>query len=90
MLLMIEKDIRGGICNVMHRYAKINNKYMKGCYPSTEQSYLMYWNVNNLCGLAMSQKLPVDGFKWENRSLDSGRYSYRTMMMTVTKVTSLS
>ena len=36
MLLMIEKDIRGGICNVMHRYAKSNNKYMKGCYPSTE------------------------------------------------------
>ena len=49
----------------------------------------MYWNVNNLCGLAMSQKLPVDGFKWKNRSLDSRRYSYRTMMMTV-KVTSLS
>ena len=50
----------------------------------------MYWNVNNPYGLAMSQKLPVDGFKWENRNLDSGRYSYRTMMMAVTKVTSLS
>ena len=31
---------------------------------SKESSYLMYWDYNNLCGCAMSQKLPVDGFKW--------------------------
>ena len=29
MLLMEEKGIRGGICHVIHRYAKANNKYMK-------------------------------------------------------------
>ena len=28
-----------------------------------EPSCLKYWNVNNLYGQAMSQKLPVNGFK---------------------------
>ena len=29
MLLMVEKEIRGGICHAIHSYAKTNNKYMK-------------------------------------------------------------
>ena len=29
MLLMVEKGIKGGICQVIHRYTKANNKYMK-------------------------------------------------------------
>ena len=27
MLLMIEKDIRGGICHAIYQYVKANNKY---------------------------------------------------------------
>ena len=64
MLLMIEKGIRGGICQVTHRYAKANNKYMKNYDKSNESSYIEYLYANNLYGWAMSQNLPVNGFKW--------------------------
>ena len=29
MLLMVEKDIRGGICHAIHRYTKASNKHKK-------------------------------------------------------------
>ena len=64
MILMIEKGIRGGICQATHRYAKVNNKYMKDFNKNIESSYIQYLNANNLYGWAMSQKLPVNDFKW--------------------------
>ena len=64
MLLMVEKGIRGGICCFIYRCAKSNNKYMKEHDKNKESSNLQYWNVNNLYGWAMSQKLPVNNFEW--------------------------
>ena len=64
MLLMIEKAIRGGMCQAIHRYAKANNKYMNNYDKNIESSHLMYLDANDLYGLAMSQKIPVNGFKW--------------------------
>ena len=64
MLLTVEKGIRDGICNAIHRYAKANNKYMKNYDKNVESSCLMYLDANNLYGWAMSQKLPANGFKW--------------------------
>ena len=64
MLVMVGKDIRGEICHSIYRYAKANNKYMKDYEKSKESSYLKYWDLNNLYGWAMSQKLPVNSFEW--------------------------
>ena len=65
MLLMIEKEIRGGICQAAHRYFKANDKYMNNYDKKIDSSYIIYriLDGNNLYGRAMSQKLPVNGFK---------------------------
>ena len=64
MLLMVEKGIKGGICHSIYRYVKANDKYMKDYDKNKELSYIKYWNLNNLYGWAMSQKLPVNNFEW--------------------------
>ena len=64
ILLMVEKGIRGGICHVIHRYAKANNKYMKDYNKDKEESFLENLDANILYGWAMSGPLPVDGFDW--------------------------
>ena len=64
MLLMIEAGIRGGICQSIHRYAEANNKYINKYNENIPSSYLMYLDANYLYGWAMSQKLPVNDFKW--------------------------
>ena len=37
---------------------------MKSYVKSIESSFIEYLDANNLYGWAMSQKLPVNGFKW--------------------------
>ena len=64
MLLMVEKGIRGGMCQAIHKYAKANNKYMKNYDKNIESLSIEYSDENNLYGWAMSQKLPVNDFKW--------------------------
>ena len=63
MLLMIENGIRGGICHAIQRYAKANNKYMNDYKKNKGYSYIQYLDTNNLYGKAMSEKLPIKGFK---------------------------
>ena len=63
MLLMAGKGISGGICYSIHQYEKANNKYIKDCDKNKESSYVQYWDVNNLYGWVMSQKLPVNNFE---------------------------
>ena len=37
---------------------------MKNYHENKESSYIQYWDVNNLCGWAMSEKVPVNNFEW--------------------------
>ena len=64
MLLMFERGIRGGIAQVVRKYASANNKYMGDKFNLNEDTtYLQCLDANNLYGWAMSQPLPT-GFKW--------------------------
>ena len=63
MLLIVEKGIRGGICHSINRYAK-DNKYIKDYNKNKESSYIKYGDVNDLYGWSMSQKLPVNRFRF--------------------------
>ena len=40
------------------------SKYMNNYDKKIDSSYIEYLDANNLYGWAMSQKLPVNGFKW--------------------------
>ena len=61
---MVEKGTGSGICHAIYWYVKANNKNIKSYDKNVESLYLKYWNVNNLYGWAMSQKLHLGSFKW--------------------------
>ena len=47
MLLIVEKKIRGGICQAMYRFSKANNKYMTNYNKNKKSSYVQYFDENN-------------------------------------------
>ena len=82
--IKIEKGIRGRICQATHRYAKANNKYMKNYDKNIESSYIEYLDANNLYGWVMSQKLPVNGFKWvKQKMLSKFNEDFKKNMMKI-------
>ena len=87
MLLMVEKGIRGGICNTIHQYAKANNKYTKDYDKNKQLSYLNYVNndVNTLYRWAMSQKLPTFNFEQVEDTSQFNEDFIKTMMKKVKK-----
>ena len=56
MLDMIEKMKRGGLCFVgSKRHVQANNHYLDNYDETKPETYLMYWDANNLYGWAMMQ-----------------------------------
>ena len=45
-----------------------NNPLVEGYDPEKPSSHIIYLDVNNLCGWAMSQPLPTGAFRWEEDS----------------------
>ncbi|XP_044748775.1 uncharacterized protein LOC123309638 [Coccinella septempunctata] len=71
MYMFVERGIRGGLSQVCgKRRAHANNKYIPNYDPSKPENYLMYFDINNQYGWAMSQYLPYDGFEWVDSNID--------------------
>lgn len=64
MFNMIESGIRGGMSTITQRYAKANNKDLDNYNPKQKESWIRYYDANNLYGWAMSQKLPYGYFEF--------------------------
>ena len=60
---MVDKGINKSKKVSINCYAKDNNKHMKDCGKNKESKNLEYWNVNNLYGWKMSEKLLVNKFE---------------------------
>ena len=64
MFRFFERQIRGGVSSVFHRFSQANNKFMKDFNPSQPSKFIVYLDANSLYPTAMMQPLPVGGFKW--------------------------
>ena len=64
MYIFFEKGTRSGISYISNRYSKANNKYLKSHDPKQQSKHNLYLDTNNLYGYAMSNLLPISGFKW--------------------------
>ena len=71
--LFIEKGPREGISYIAKRYAKTNNKHMKDYDPKKLSKFIIYLDMNNLYGWAMSEYLPYERFKWLKTLMSTGK-----------------
>ena len=62
--MLFEQGIRGGISYINKSYSKTNNEYGQDYDKEKPKKYIIYLDMNNLYGHAVSQYLPYAGFKW--------------------------
>ena len=62
--MFFEQGMRCGISYINKRYSKANNEYCQDYNKEKPKKCIIYLDMNNLCGHAMSQCLPYADFKW--------------------------
>jgi hypothetical protein len=71
ILNMMEDMKRGGLCFVgSKRHVVANNKYLPNHDTTKPESFLMYWDCNNLYGKAMCDLLPYKNLRYSNETLE--------------------
>ena len=64
--MMFEGAKRGGMCTIgSDRYAQSNNKHLKEYDPTKPPVSCFHTDANGLYSGAMSNPLPIGGYKWE-------------------------
>ena len=63
-ILYIESGLRGGLSQVSLRYGCANNKFIPNYNKDLEDSYIIYFDVNNLYGGMLILSIPYATFKW--------------------------
>ena len=56
--------MKEGISYVSNKYSKSNKEYCPNYDDKKPENYIIYLDMNNLYGDAMSQYLPHGGIKW--------------------------
>ena len=68
MFRFFERQIRGGVSTVFHRFSQANNKFQEDFDSTKPSKFIVYLDANSLYPTAMMQPLPVDGFEWLSKS----------------------
>lgn len=73
ILNMIEQSIRGGICQVSHRFLRANNRYMEDYQEEEPESYIVTFDANSIYPHSLKQHLPYRDFAWlKKEEIDIG------------------
>ena len=64
MYNFFESGLRGGVSMISKKHYKANNPHVENYDPSKPNTYIMYYDVNNLYGGVMRKPLPYGMFRW--------------------------
>ncbi|XP_041675515.1 uncharacterized protein LOC121530461 [Drosophila eugracilis] len=79
MYNFLKRAVRGGLTQCSQRISIANNKYLNNFDPSKRNNFLSYIDANNLYGWAMSQPLPLSGFKFLTRE-EIALFDYKNIL----------